>query len=253
MDQSALSNKRGFKETMYDELCKKLEDISIEQDWGGELVTVTAQTLTPEEAIGNPEEDDYPILKGKERIVEAVFHGARGHAFTDMFGNYQGTLDQIVSMKPTNNFRRATFIATLNAVLRSLGMVEKTVHCRDGAPQECGRLLVEEIKSTYGEPKIALVGLQPRMAQALAEQFPLRITDLDAENIGTKKFGIEVQGPEHTEENVDWCDLLVVTGSTAVNDTMQQFMGRKPVIFFGVTVAGPAYLLGLKQFCPLGM
>ena len=237
---------------MYEELKKKLNDIVIAQGWGEEPVTVTAQTLTPEEAIGNPEEDDYPISKGRERIVEAEFHGARGHAFSDMFGNYEGTLGRIISMELTNNFRRAVFVATLNAVLRSLGVVEKTVHCKDDAPKQCSKQLVEEIKRDFGTPKVTLVGLQPRMAEAMAEQFPLRITDLDEENIGTTKFGVEIQGPEHTETNIDWCDLLVVTGSTAVNDTMEQFMGDKPVIFFGVTVAGPAHLLGVRRFCPLG-
>lgn len=237
---------------MYDKLKRTLQEVSTDQDWGSEPVTIAAKTLTPDEAIGNPEEDDFPILKGRERIVEAVFHGARGHAFSDMFGNYQGSLDEVIALELTNNYRRAVLIATLNAVLRSLGVVEKTVHCKDDAPQRCSQQLVEDIEREYGKPKIFLVGLQPRMAEALASRFPLRITDLDEENIGTRKSGVEVQGPEQRLKNTEWCDLLVVTGSTVVNDTMHQFMGNKPVIFFGVTVAATAHLLGLKRFCPLG-
>jgi len=233
-------------------LKEKFGSIVAEHNWGGEEIIVTAQTLSPEEAIGNPEEDDYPILKGRERIVEAQFRGARGHAFTDMFGNWRGTINEILRMEIKNNFRRAVFISTLNAVLRYLGKVEGTVHCKDRAPQECSKVLVEKIRSEFGNPKVFLVGFQPRMAEALAKKFPLRITDLDEANIGTEKFGVKIQPPHEAKGNIDWCDLMVVTGSTAVNNTMKEFIGKKPVIFYGVTVAGPAYLLGLNRFCPFG-
>jgi len=237
---------------MYEILKEKLRTFVNEHNWSAEEITVTAQTLSPEEAIGNPEEDDYPILKGREQIMEARFRGARGHAFTDMFGNYRGTINEILGMEMKNNFRRAVFVATLNAVLRHLGMVEGTVHCKDRAPQECSKILVEKIRSEFGNPRIFLVGFQPRMAEALAQRFLLRITDLDETNIGTQKFGVNIQPPGEVQQNIEWCDLMVVTGSTAVNNTMQEFIGKKPVLFYGVTVAGPAYLLGSNRFCPFG-
>ena len=233
-------------------LKEKFRAIIDEREWGGEEVDVVAQTLSPEEAIGNPEDADYPLLKGRERIVEATFRESRGHAFTDMFGNYQGTVNEVLAMEMKNNFRRAIFIATLNAVLRHTGAIEGTVHCKDKAPPECSQKLVEKIKSEFGNPKIALVGFQPRMAEALAKNFLVKMTDLDENNIGKEKFGVLIQDPAHAQEHSEWCDLLVVTGSTAVNGTMTDFVGKKPVIFYGVTVAGPAHLLGLDRFCPLG-
>lgn len=237
---------------MYEQLRNKFRTIVNEHNWSAEEIMVTAQTLSPEEAIGNPEEDDYPILKGRERIVEAQFRGARGHAFTDMFGKWRGTINEILRMEIKNNFRRAVFVSTLNAVLRHLRVVEGTVHCKDRAPQECSKILVEKIRSEFGTPKVLLVGFQPRMAEALAQGFALRITDLDEANIGTEKFGVIIQPPQEAQQNIEWCDLMVVTGSTAVNNTMGEFIGKKPVIFYGVTVAGPAYLLGLNRFCPFG-
>jgi len=237
---------------MYEALREKFKAIVDEHDWGAEEVNVIAQTLSPQEAIGNPEDDDYPLLKGRERIVEATFRGSRGHAFTDMFGNYRGTVGEVLSMEMKNNFRRAIFIATLNAVLRHTGAIEGTVHCKDKAPPECSQRLVEKIESEFGNPKIALVGFQPRMAAALAKKFSLKITDIDEENIGKEKFGVLIQDPADVREHIAWCDLLVVTGSTAVNGTMTDFVGEKPVLFYGVTVAGPAFLLGLNRFCPLG-
>ena len=238
--------------TMYDKLKEKFSGIVNEHNWSAEEITVTAQTLSPEEAIGNPEEDDYPILKGRERIMEAQFRGSRGHAFTDMFGNWRGTINEILTMEIENNFRRAIFVSTLNAVLRHFGAVDGTVHCKDRDPQECSKILAEKIRSEFGKPKIFLVGFQPRMAEAIAQEFPLRIIDLDEANIGTKKFGAIIQSPQEAQQNIEWCDLMLVTGSTAVNNTMKEFIGEKPVIFYGVTVAGPAYLSGLNRFCPFG-
>lgn len=237
---------------MYELMKEKLSAIIQEHNWSTEEVTVTAQTLSSEEAIGNPEEDDYPLLKGRERIMEAQFHGARGHAFTDMYGNWQGSLNEIMTMEMKNNFRRALFIATSNALLRHLGAVAGTVHCKDRAPQECSRMLAEKVRCEYGEPKIFLVGFQPRMAEELAKSFALRITDLDEAHIGSRKYGIVVQSPRDVQENIEWCDLMVVTGSTATNNTLQDYIGKKPVIFYGVTVAGTAHLLGLNRFCPFG-
>ncbi len=41
--------------------------------------------LNPKEAIGTPDRNDYPILKGKELIIEATFKDAKGQSFTDEF------------------------------------------------------------------------------------------------------------------------------------------------------------------------
>lgn len=66
--------------------------------------------------------------------MQATLHGAPGQAYTDMPGNYTGTLAEVLALPLVNNFQRAAFIASLNAVLRYLGLVNKTVHCRDKEP-----------------------------------------------------------------------------------------------------------------------
>ncbi len=90
------------------------------------------------------------------------------------------------------------------------------------------------------------------MVEALSQKFELKVTDLDRDNIGTEKFGVMVHGPENTEKHLEWCDIALVTGTTAVNGTMEQFIISKPVIFYGVTISGVASLLGLVQFCAYG-
>ncbi|NOQ33460.1 MAG: hypothetical protein GQ567_04585, partial [Methanosarcinales archaeon] len=71
---------------MYTTIQEKFEKIVADNNLSEEAVTVRAKPLTPEEAIGNPEGDDFPILKGKERMMQAEFRGSFGQAFTDMYG-----------------------------------------------------------------------------------------------------------------------------------------------------------------------
>ncbi len=42
-------------------------------------VTVLGKPLKPEEAIGTPGQRDFPIILGKERVLEATVLGSRGH------------------------------------------------------------------------------------------------------------------------------------------------------------------------------
>ena len=236
----------------YERIRQAFQGVIGENSWGSETIRVTAAPLTPEEAIGNPEERDYPLLKGKERIVEARFRGAIGHAFTDMYGNFSRALDEIATMTLHNNFRRAIFVSSLNAILRYLKRVDRTVHCRDQAPPRCSQELVAYIGRHFGYPRIAMVGFQPRMVEALAGEFDIRVTDMDADNIGQTRFGLVVGSTEKTEENVAWSDLCLVTGSSITNGTLPGFLIEKPTIFYGVSIAGAASLLNLRRFCPFG-
>jgi hypothetical protein len=229
-----------------------LDNMIKSNEWQDRVIDVRVKTLSAEEAIGNPEHQDYPLIKGRERMMEAEFLGSRGQAFTDMYGNFSGTLAEVCSMGLENNFRRAVFLSTLNAVSRHLGLITRTVHCRDDQPPLCARELAKFIGERYGSPRIALVGLQPRMVQLLSQEFALRVTDLDAENVGAKRFGVEIQGPEETEENIKWCELALVTGTTLTNHTIRELLTMKPTIFYGVTVAAAAHILELKRFCPYG-
>ncbi len=237
---------------MHDIIREKFIRLIKEHGLEGEEVTVKAAALSPEQAIGNPEDKDYPLVKGDERLMQAEFRGSKGHAFTDRYGNFSGRLADIAEMDLNNNFRRAIFISSLNAVMNHLGLAERTVHCKDKQPRECATELASYIKENYGQPKIAMVGFQPRMVEALAPHFELRVTDMDKVNIGQEKFGVKIDDPARTKENLEWCDIALVTGTTIVNDTIDQFLIAKPVIFYGATIAGAAELQGLNRFCPFG-
>lgn len=237
---------------MHDIIREKFIKLIKEHGLEGERVIVRAAALSAEQAIGNPEDKDYPLVRGEERLMQAEFRGAKGQAFTDMYGDFTGRLADIATMELKNNFRRAIFISSLNAVMNHLGLIKQTVHCKDKQPRECATELASYIKENYGQPKIAMVGFQPRMVEALAKQFEIRVTDMDQENIGQEKFGVKIDDPSRTKENLEWCDIALVTGTTIVNDTLDQFLIAKPVVFYGVTIAGAAKLQGLKRFCPFG-
>ncbi len=237
---------------MYDTIRKEFAKLIIENGLEGEEVIIRATPLSPEQAIGNPEDKDYPLVRGVERLMQAEFRGSLGQAYTDMYGDFTGKLSGIVAMDLKNNFRRAIFISSLNAVMKHLGLIDQTVHCRDNQPRECSYELVRYIENNYGQPGVAMVGFQPRIVEALAKSFELRVTDMDQDNIGQEKFGVRIDDPSQTEENLNWCDIAVVTGTTIVNGTIDQFQIAKPVIFYGVTISGAAKLLGLKHFCPFG-
>ncbi len=219
-----------------------------------EDVLVRARPLSAEEAIGTPKDGDYPLLKGRERLMEASFRTAKGQAYADLFGNYEGSLGEIAGLKLTDNFRRAVFVSSLNAVMRFLGLIEGTVHCRDREPEECARALGEYLSGEFGEPeRVALVGHQPRLLEALAGRCRVRAVDLDPENIGRTRSGVTIEPPEDIGELIEWAELLLVTGTTVVNGTIELFLGLdKPVVFYGVTIAGPAEILKLHRFCARG-
>jgi len=237
---------------MYTEIKRRFMKIIEENGLLDEAVNVKAKPLTAEEAIGNPERDDFPLIKGRERLMQAEFRGSYGQAFSDMYGNFEGSISDILNMDLNNNYRRAVFIATINAVMRHLKMVDKTVHCKDKDPEECGKHLIEFISENYGKPKIAFIGLQPALMEHCSRRFEVRCVDLDKDNIGKKKFGTTIlDGGKDTQSILEWCDLAMVTGTTAVNETIGNVTKmRKPTVFYGVTIAGVARLLNLNRFCP---
>ena len=242
-----------LSEHLYRKLADELEDRSRALGLTDETVRVTARDLSPEEAIGNPEHRDYPLIVGRERMVEALVRDAAGQAYTDMYGCWEGPLREVWETASANDFRRAILVATLNAVMRYAGELQDTAHCKDTGPVECAQQLPCFLEREGLRPPFALIGYQPRLAEALAAQGELRIVDLDLAHIGQVRAGVTVHGPDDTTAALQGVGGALVTGSTVVNGTIGSFLGLPmPTVFYGVTIAGPAQVLGLARFCPLG-
>jgi hypothetical protein len=234
------------------DLQSKLKELVDENNLGDQAVEINCIVLKPEEAIGYPPRNDFPIQKGKEKMMQADFCGYKGQSFTDMASGYSGKANDIITMPLITNYDRAVFISGLNAVMRYLELSDRNIHCKNEGPEKCSFDLVAMMKKEHGKPQIALFGLQPAMAEALSPHFPLRIFDLDEDNIGKEKFGVVVESGDCDMGEVEtWADVFLVTGSTLCNGSIVYFLDiQKPVIYFGTTIAGTASLLNLNRFCP---
>jgi hypothetical protein len=231
------------------------------QDLGlfGASVSVQVRGLSPEEAIGRPGRRDFPLLKGKERLLEAVIGEARGHAFTDAPREFSGSVEDLLGVRLDETRNRGPYLASLNAAFRYAGRVAGTVHCRDGDPERCAREIAVEVDQRRGWERVGLVGFNPAMAEALARRVGperLRITDLDMENIGTTRFGVPIRDGDVEEEAlVGWADGVLLTGTTLVNGTFDSLWAaiqRRgiPGVLYGVTAAAMAHLFGFQRLCP---
>jgi NADH/NAD ratio-sensing transcriptional regulator Rex len=87
------------------------------------------------------------------------------------------------------------------------------------------------------------------MVQALSANFKIRVVDLDQDNIGRKKCEVIIEDVSHTKEILSWADIILATGTTAANNTLPSLLIEKPIIFYGVTISGIAYLMGYEQYC----
>lgn len=240
--------------TFYSRLRESLSSLVSENGLKSEKVVVRARPLTPEEGIGKPDREDFPILQGVEKLMEARFRGARGQAFTDQWGNFSGTLDQVVNLSLGDNRERAIFIAVLNAFLAWLGKAEGTVHCRNEGPGECSRELESFLERYPAASRVALIGLQPALLQALSRLRDTRACDLNPENIGKTKHEVLIEDGRDPSSILEWADLALVTGTTVTNGTIEKFLSCSiPIVFFGTTISGTASLLGLTRYCPCSL
>jgi hypothetical protein len=220
---------------------------------------VKVRTLTPLEAIGAPGNWDYPLLRGKEILLQATFRDSLGQAFTGTPTPFMGKLKDVFTLDLNTMGNRAILIAAVNALLRDRKLISKTVHCRNSDPEDCGKKIATSLKDKHNPQKIGIAGYQPALVSSFIDFFgpeTIAITDLGVDNLNKNIRGVTIRdGITETARLIKQSDLLLVTGSVFANDTAEPFyrasMENKPVYFFGTTVAGIAYILGLKHICPL--
>jgi uncharacterized protein (DUF4213/DUF364 family) len=236
---------------IYLKLKKDLQGKIEGHNLSGTNIDITCRALSSKEAIGTPDHNDYPIVKGREIMIEANFKGAAGQAFTDEFANNSFSVEKLLEIDHESTRNRASFVAGLNAVYRYLQLCDKTIHCRDKEPVECAEHL-SKLPDFKGK-KILLVGYQPRFLEYLTRDNQVRVLDLDPENIGHERFGVVVESTPQFAEALNWCEMIFATGSTLVNGTISEVLDQgKPVVFYGVTISAAATILNLDTFCNCG-
>lgn len=236
---------------------RKVRAVAAEHGLNDAAVTVQAKALTPEEAIGKPGRRDFPILEGKERVIEATVLGTRGQAFTDSPSDFEGRFRDVLDLPLDSGRNRAVFLAATNAALAHVGLAEGTVHCKDDAPEKCAFAIAMSARMSDAQT-VGLIGFNPAIAEALVREFgtmAVRITDLNPQNAGTDKFGVAVwDGRSRTAELIQRCDLILVTGTTLVNGTFDGILEQaraagKRLVIYGITCAGVCRLMNLERWC----
>lgn len=129
-------------------------------------------------------------------------------------------------MPLNTNRNRALLVATISATYRYLGLVTNTQHCRNEEPELCGRrLAIELISKLPIDSKIAIIGFQPALVYYLSREFKnLRVTDMNPDNIGRIREGIVIEPYTINQEVISWSNAVIVTGSTLVNNTIDNII-----------------------------
>ncbi len=242
-------------ESFYGTLKERFTEVLQETGLLGEQVSVDCRALRPEEAIGRPKRQDFPILAGKDVMIQAQFRQTRGQAFTDAPASFEGTLDEILAMDIVHDrHSRSLFIAVLNAVMAHLGRCCGTVHCRTEGPELCSGDMKAYLQEHYpADVRIALIGYQPALLEMLHDSgFSVRVLDLNPGNVGQVRCGVLVEDGVRDYDKVvhDFAQLILCTGSTVCNGTIVNYLElEKEVVFFGTSIAGTASLLGLNRVC----
>ena len=182
-------------EELYRILKDKFRDIAREHQLFEKEIVVRCRSLTPEEAIGKTERTDFPILTGKDIMIQAEFDGGIGQAFTCAPASFSGNLEEILDFDILGNIHdRGIFIAALNAVTRRYGLCDRSIHCKNDGPEICSKKAMEYLTETYGKDvRIAQIGYQPALLEGLSKTFDqVRVLDLDPANVGNTRFGIYV-------------------------------------------------------------
>ncbi|MGP1595053.1 MAG: Rossmann-like domain-containing protein [Treponema sp.] len=219
-----------------------------------DAVSVYVKSLSAQEAIGNPVRKDYPLLNGKEVLIEADYKGSKGQAFSSARSSVTLPLNSIADLQVGSSvYDTAIFIAVLNALMTHLGIIQPALHCKNEEPEQCAKNIALTLER-YRHERLLMVGYQPAMIEQLhAAGFTMRVLDLNPDNIGTEHYGVLIEDGQHYQEPVQWATVILCTGSTIINGTITHFSeSGKPVYFYGTTIAGAAVILGLNRLCAMG-
>lgn len=237
-------------------LREKITEEAIDPD---ELIS--ARPLLPSEAIGEGDAayHDYPLRKGREFLLEAAFRGEKGQAFTERPIPWVGTTGTLDGLDLSIDKNRAIFVASVNAIGKTLGLVRNTVHCRNGSLDSCAEKIGNRLAERLGHgDRVMIIGYQPAFIEAAVEALgPERVSvvDLDIENIGRTVFGVRISdGRADLEKTLDKVHFALVTGSSLVNGTysgLEKTLNASsiPFVLFGTSAAIPAALLGIERWC----
>ncbi len=206
----------------------------------------------------------YALIRGPEILLTCNVSGYYGQAFTVAPRKYQGKLLDIFKMDLSSIYNRGIFYAVLNALLRRMGIIEKSCHCSGNEPELCGKLLVNYIVKKYGlGTRILHIGYHPGHVRELYHVFRdnLLITDLGWDILWKSRNGRVIYDGMNNNVYIGNADIIIATGSSIINDTFwsilsSSIIGNVKIIIYGITGYGAAKLIQniipieIEAFCP---
>lgn len=127
------------EEALYARLKEALRDAIARHHLDACSISLKSRGLTPEEAIGRTARTDYPILNGREVMLQARFGEALGQAFTSAPVDFEGSLADVLALDTAQDPQAGgMLVSTLNAVLRAVGEIGNTIltaRAKIGAPE----------------------------------------------------------------------------------------------------------------------
>lgn len=212
---------------------------------------------------------EYALMRGKEILFTCNFRGVKGQVFTVAPRFFHGTIGKVLELDLTRLENRSIFYATVNAVLRYLGVIKRSLHCSGHQPEECGRKLVKWITSRYGyNVRVLHIGYQPGHVRVLRRFLKdnLIVTDLSEELIGKRLYDklLIVDGVVN-DTLINYVDVVLATSSSIINKTFHDILLRsmllnKELVLYGVSGMGFVALLKhydigskIEVFCPYSL
>lgn len=210
---------------------------------------------------------DYALLRGREILLTCKYRSGIGQVFTVAPRSYRGRLREVMELDLEDIRNNSLFHAVMNAVLRSLGLIDKTVHCRGREAGICGTMLARKLLAKYGQTaRILHIGYQPSHVEALARVFHdnVMVTDLSNELVWRRRHGRLVVDGVLDRYFLSQVDIVLLTASSIANNTAWEILDQavlqgKKVIVYGISSAAAIYLLreklrlfNIEHYCPYG-
>ena len=210
------------------------------------------------------ENRDYALIRGPEILLTCKVLGYYGQAFTVAPKSYQGKLSDLFKMDLSSIYNRGLFYAVLNAILRKIGIIDRSCHYIGNESEKCGKLLANYIVEKYGlNTRILHIGYHPGHIHELYKVFrdSLLITDLRHDIVWMFKNGRMIYDGMNNNVYIGYVDVVLATGSSIINDTFwnivsNSFIKNVDIIMYGISGYGASRLIQevipvkIESFCP---
>lgn len=235
---------------LYEQIVSSFLKVPGVKEFLNEPLSVVPDTM-PEVTLLPPGEKPGQISKPEYRVT-ASFRGTKGEAYTECPEAFDGTLQDALDLPVSEHGIRAVSLAAINAVMSYLNLCPGTWSEESQAHMQYADALYKHVSDRYGKDHIVLIGYDGYIVKKFVEEgMDFWTLDRNPDNITKNRFEhVIVNSAKYNRESCyAWGKLFLLTGSSLCNGTAIQYLDHQiPVLFYGITCAGAATLLGFDWF-----